>query len=51
MEKNKCQIITYQQVTKNLFTLVDIQGGYQKKNEEKRGMKQWEGILTSLVHT
>ena len=39
MEKNKCSTI-YPQHTKSLFTYHDIHVGYQKKKDEKRGMRQ-----------
>ena len=48
MEKDQCLVITYLQNTKNLFTYQDTQDGYLKKEEEKHGQKQYQGILTSL---
>ena len=35
----------YQHLIKNLFTYQDIQDGYQKRKEEKRGMKLSQDIL------
>ena len=46
--RRTCEVIIYQQNIKNLSIYQDTQDGYQKKVEEKHGVKQLVDTLTSL---